>query len=200
MSSIDICNLALAHIGDESNVTSIAPPDGSVQAAHCSRFYPIALSQILERHAWSFATTRISLALTGTAPSEWDYQYAYPTNCVKVLKILPYEGTSDDITEEFQVESLADGTRVIMTNTELATCRYILNVTDTSKFTPAFTVAFSWLLASYLAGPITKDLAKKESTYKVFLIELGTAAKLDANSGNRDPRVHFTPSSIQARR
>ena len=39
---VDICNLALARLGDEANVQSISPPDGSTQAALCAQFYPIA--------------------------------------------------------------------------------------------------------------------------------------------------------------
>ena len=32
-SDVDVCNLALSHIGDTANVASINPPDGSVQSA-----------------------------------------------------------------------------------------------------------------------------------------------------------------------
>jgi hypothetical protein len=39
-SSVDIANLALAHLGDEAAVTSFDPPDGSAQAEHCARLLP----------------------------------------------------------------------------------------------------------------------------------------------------------------
>ena len=32
-SVVDLCNLSLARLGDEANVVSIEPPDGSAQAA-----------------------------------------------------------------------------------------------------------------------------------------------------------------------
>ena len=41
-SDVDVCNLALAHLGDEATVASISPPEGSAQAGHCARFYPMA--------------------------------------------------------------------------------------------------------------------------------------------------------------
>ena len=41
-SEVDICNLALGHLGDSATVATIDPPEGSAQAEHCARFYPIA--------------------------------------------------------------------------------------------------------------------------------------------------------------
>lgn len=197
--SVDICNLALAHLGDEASVSNISPPDGSAQAAHCARYYPIARDQLLEMHAWNFAVTRAQLAETGTAPDQWAYQYALPTNCVKVLKVFS-DGVEDDTqSEDFNVETLVDGTVVIQTNAKLAWCRYVKQVTDTSKFTPTFVICLSWLLASYIAGPITKDLTKKESSYKVFQMEFGKATVANANVARMDHRKGYTPTSIKAR-
>lgn len=198
-SVIDICNLALANLGDEATVSSISPPDGSIQAAHCARFYPIARDQLLEMHAWSFAVTRVQLAETGTPPDQWTYQYALPASCIKVLKILPDGVTTDQDSEPFEMETLSDGTRVILTDAELATARYIKQVTDPSKFTPLFTSSLSWLLASFLCGPIAKDMGKKEAAYKTFMIEFARAAASDSGNVRRDPRQLFTPSSISAR-
>jgi hypothetical protein len=78
------------------------------------------------------------------------------------------------------VETLSDGTIVIQTNAEFAWARYVKQVTDTTKFSPLFVVCLSWLLASYIAGPITKDLNKKEASYKMFLKEFGAAAVSNA--------------------
>ena len=39
---VDICNLALAHLGDDATIASIKPPEGSAQAEKSARFYPIA--------------------------------------------------------------------------------------------------------------------------------------------------------------
>jgi len=45
-STVDICNLALGYLGDTATVSSLNPPDGSAQAQHCARFYPIARTSI----------------------------------------------------------------------------------------------------------------------------------------------------------
>lgn len=50
-SEVDICNLALARLGDNATVASIDPPEGSAQAEHCARFYAIARDSLLEMHA-----------------------------------------------------------------------------------------------------------------------------------------------------
>ena len=53
---VDICNMALSFLGDRATVTSINPPEGSAQAEHCARFYPMALNEMLAQARWSFAT------------------------------------------------------------------------------------------------------------------------------------------------
>ena len=57
---IDICNLALAHLGDDATIASIKPPEGSAQAEHAARYYPIARNSLLESHTWNFAAKRAS--------------------------------------------------------------------------------------------------------------------------------------------
>ena len=61
-SAVDICNLALARLGDSATVASIDPPEGSAQSEHCARFYPLARRQIFEAHNWSFLIRREKLA------------------------------------------------------------------------------------------------------------------------------------------
>ncbi|WP_347989918.1 hypothetical protein [Methylomonas sp. AM2-LC] len=62
---INICNLALAKLGDVANISSLT--DGSMQAVYCALFYPQALSVLLQRYAWSFALRSIKLnALAGS--------------------------------------------------------------------------------------------------------------------------------------
>ena len=176
---VDICNMALSHIGDAAEVASISPPDGSPQAAYCSRFYPAVLSTLLETYNWSFATRRAQLSELSTSPSEWEHAYSAPNGMVSLLSIYPPDATSDissvsqvgtasvvggslDLLQgiytpqPFIVEGLPDGSRVIYTNQKTAVARYTANMTDTSKFSSLFTMALSWFLAAELAGPIVK--------------------------------------------
>lgn len=191
-SEVDICNLSLGHLGDEANVQTIAPPDGTSQARHCARFYPIARDATLELHAWSFATERETLAqLTTPTSTAWEYQYQKPAEMLKPLAIYPADTNAisgfgdDDNKHPFIVE----GDR-ILTNTPDAVLRYTKKITDPNLFTPLFTTTFSYMLASFLAGPIIKGStgtkvaqAMRQSAER----ELASAAASDANSSNYKP-------------
>lgn len=188
-SDVDICNLALSHVGDEAEVISIVPPDGTTQASHCGRFYPMARDQLLEMHTWTFATVRKTLALVEAgAPSEWLYAYALPAKYLKALAVLPVGSADDARGEDFIVEADADGVGVLYTNVESATLRYIRVVDDTTRFTPGFVTALSRLLASFLAGPIVKGTAGmqvSQNQLKIFMVELANARTQDSNTGQR---------------
>lgn len=219
-SEVDIANIALGHLGDEATISSIAPPDGSVQATHCARIYPMARDELLEMHNWRFATKRADLALLSTTeqPQEWAYTYAYPT-CIRVIAVRPADEAttvnSDLIFDEqefltqptaypFTIEALNDGTQVIYTNVEYATVHYVAAITDTAKFSPLFIAALARLMAAYLAGPIIKgktgiEIAKAQ--FELFEKVAGPRAKASDANARRDVTYdRFIPSSLSARR
>lgn len=196
-SVVDICNLALAHLGDKASVSSISPADGSAQADHCARFYPIARDVLLEMHDWNFAHRRTVLAETAnTPPAAWEYEYALPGNCIRLLNVLDEDG-NDDAPRVFEQGTDATGARVLWTNEPNATATYTHAITDTTKFSPLFVNTLSWLLASYLAGPITKDAKVKEGMYKLFLVELARAGLSGANANNNP--ASYTPGVAAVR-
>lgn len=197
-SEVDVCNLALAHLADEAAVSSISPPDGSAQADHCKRFYPIARDALLEIFAWPFATTRVALSLTTGEPAgAWEYEYAMPADVARVLSI-NVDGVLDDTaTQDYVIETNSDGSAVILTNTPDAIMRYTRRVTDTTKFSPLFVTTLSWLLASFLAGPITKSKQDAAAAYQRFLTELAKSSVSAANQMQNNP-IH-TPQWMAAR-
>lgn len=196
-SVVDLSNLALAHLGDAATVSSISPSDGSAQADHCARFYPVARDLLLEMADWNFARRRVALAETvNTPPDHWAYEYAYPNSCVRILAVLD-EGGDENAPRKFMQGSDSAGNRVIWTNEASATCLYTHLVTDTTKFSPMFAGALTWLLASYLAGPITKDMKVKESMLKIFNSEFSKAAASSANANKYEPT--YTPEAMAIR-
>lgn len=102
-SEVDICNLALGHLGDTANVTSINPPERSVQAQLCARFYPIARNTLLEMGSWGFATKRARLAALATNPTAqgtndwgtWQYAYAQPSDCINAISVISADAIDD---------------------------------------------------------------------------------------------------------
>jgi hypothetical protein len=220
-SDVDICNLALSRIGDSATLVSISPPEGSAQADHCARFYPMARNSLLERHSWGFATRRAQLALLANSPtSAWRYAYASPAGVANYLAVQASDA-GDDYTESvydnryntypikmgaisqqpYVVESDDSGNAIILTNIENAVLRYTVLATDTTQYSALFTDALAWLLASYLAGPVLKggdgfsmSIKCAEAAEKL----LSKAIESDANQRKLSLQ-HHTPDFMRAR-
>lgn len=210
-SEVDICNLALSHLGDEAQVIAITPPDGTMQAALCGRFYPLARNVLLELYAWPFATKRVAVAqVDNPSPDDWQYAYALPSTCIRPLAAL-YPGVaaqslSNDAPDlgsfPYIVETGQDGKAILYTNVQATVLRYIDLVTDTQRFTPGFTVSLSRLLAAYLSGPILKGatgMKVAQDQLKWFDLEYRRAAAASANTGKRDAYAQRLPSFVAAR-
>jgi hypothetical protein len=203
MTAVEICNLALSHLGDTASVSAIDPPEASVQAELCSRFYPIARDTVLQSHPWSFITRRADLVLTAEVNDQWEYVYALPNNLIEIIAILDPNTDHDySITYEtsenlgafpdgvgayaprpYAIETLAAGTRVICTNQVDAVARYTQYITDTTLFPPMFAMALTWLLASMLAGPLIKGdvgAAEGKRCYQMFQVHHQSAMAHDS--------------------
>lgn len=200
---VDIVNIALSHLGDEAEVISISPPDATIQATQAGRFFPIARDRLLEAHPWTFAIARQALALVvAPAPSEWLYAYALPNQCLKPRAVYNATALDDSASDDFIVESDADGNLVLYTNTVNAVLRYTRVVEDTTKFTPGATAALSRLLAHYLAGPIIKGATGEQiatAQLKLYAIELADAKTLDSNTDKRSNYRTRQPDAVLAR-
>lgn len=207
-SEVDICNIALSHIGAEAQVAAIRPPDGSVEAGYCARFYPLARKELLEDQAWSFAKRRVRLVEVANTSKVWAYAYAVPSEMIRALRVLrlkylndanllwpagSYPAYSFDwrAVDELFTErgsaffELEDG--VLRTNEPEAVLLYTTDVTNTTKFSPKFVSALGMLMASYLAGPIVKgaDGASIGTRWRQAAYNMSAnAGASDANASN----------------
>jgi hypothetical protein len=201
-SVVDICNLALGHLGDSATVAAISPPDGSIQAAHCARLYPVSRDQILETHPWGFATQRIVAAPVTNTLASWSYAYALPANSIRLVSVLPQSATDDTATDDFIVETDSAGNGVVYCNVQNATLRFIVRVTDTTKYSTLFTVALSRLLAAYLAGPVLKGkvgASASQGLMQQYKVDLGDAKELDANTQRTSTIRDYQPLHLRDR-
>jgi hypothetical protein len=200
-SEVDICNLALANLGDVANLQAINPPDGSAQADHCQRFYPIARDALLEMHEWSFSTKRAAMALLSNPITEWLYCYAQPIDLLNPIAVMDPNATDDSSVampapsmaffgysnpvintavytpQEFTLEAATDGSDVIYTNQQNAVLRYTARVTDTSKFSTLFIRTLAASLSSMLAGPVLKGDAGEAAAGRWELRAFGRDGK-----------------------
>jgi len=88
----------------------------------------------------------------------------------------------------------------LFTNEPDATLLYVRDITDTTKFTASFTSALSYLLASYIAGPVIKgnEGAKLGDSMRQRAMSIAdTAATASANASSTDSE--FIPSQLRAR-
>lgn len=219
-SDVDICNLALAYLGDTATLSSINPPEGSAQADHCHRFYPIARDSLLEMHYWNFSMRRIALAQVDNSWTEWKYAYALPNDVINVISILPSDAGDDYSThfvpsdtpmylynyspmvaagryvpQPYTLDTAPDGTQILLTNQESAVLRYTVHVTDPTMFSPLFVNTLVWHLASMLAGPLLKGetgAAEAKRCAQMMLMYLKEATESDSQQRSIKPE-HIVP-------
>lgn len=203
-SAVQICNQALSHVGSEARVSSISPPDGSVEAGHCSAFYDQARTELLEPGNWRFSLKRALLAQTANLSNAWAYAYVLPSDCLRALRILrahtsvtvfnqnSASATTDDRdSAPFDIEG-----SVLYSNEPDAVLLYGQDVTDTTKFSPTFTACFGHLLASYLAGPIVKGnegtrlgIALRQQAMTLADVSATASANASSEDNNANPSI-----------
>lgn len=190
-SAVDICNTALANLGEKANLSTITPPHANANAERCAIFYPIARDDALNRRAWSWAIERVELAATTPTVASGEYPYAFvlPSDCIRVLSI-GVEETPDE--QNDSLPRLLEGS-VIRTTVDAVFLRYVKRVTNVNAFSPLFQRAVASLLSSHLAGALTKDpqVAEYWST-KYETVDLPAAAAADAN--NSKPTRNHIPT------
>lgn len=218
--AVDVCNIALAYIGETAQITSLdTTVDTSQQAALCSRFWPVARDSLLNMHRWDFATKRVVADSLGspTTRDEWDYAYSVPIDCLQVFAVLPPEA-GDDYSlavsrtvfdtwptplatpavytpQDFVIERGPNGGQILYTNQANAVLRYLARVNSAVVYPPLFKEALAWHLASMLAGPILSGREGAEMAQRCLLMfrqVLGQAASVDANGRSVHP-IQNTP-------
>lgn len=168
------------------------------------------------------ANPAAGLDADGDSKGMWRYAYALPAATINILAVLPanarddyeehagrgewleerpwpqgHRGIPDDLRytpQPFAIETDVSGAQIVLTNVCDAVLRYTTLVEDTTKFSPLFTLALSYLLASMLAGPIIKGDAGAElgaqmlQMFKVFK-DQATASDANQRKTNVKPAV-----------
>jgi hypothetical protein len=214
-SDVDVCNMALSHLGSDAQVAAINPPDGSVEAGHCRRFFVLARQEALEMAPFTWTKKRALLAEVTNPSTVWRYAYALPSDCISPLRVLqatqPREGelwpstatvTADDLalfsergSAHFEIEG-----GVLLTMEAEAVLLYTRDIPDPGSWSPSFVSGLSYLLAGYLAGPIIKGEAGATAGQKFRMAArdaLSSAAVMDANSSHETQE--FVPASLAVR-
>ena len=145
MTDVQICNLALARLGD-ARITSLS--DSSAQATYCSLFYEQTVEELQADFDWSFCRKLSSLTATTAPSSGYSSAFTLPADFIRAVRL-----GGIDASENFGTWEVVGTT--IHTNLSSPVLNYIANITDTTKFPAIFVEALTIKLAAVLAMPLT---------------------------------------------
>ena len=153
---------------------------------------------------------RINLAPLAATWPEWKYGYALPNDVLNVIAVMPPDANDDYASrfvpsdtpqfahnyspviaagrytpQPYTIEVLADGQHILYTNQENAMLRYTAYVSDTTVFSPLFTMALSWHLASMLAGPIIKGDQGAAEAKRCTQMAMGYISQAEVSDANQ---------------
>ena len=194
-SEIDICNMALGHLGQKS-INSLT--EARRESQLCKQFYAPTRDFVLRAHPWGFARRQQYLSVvSGMEPAGFEYAYYYPTECLLARKI--HNPADEDTPIYFEVSTNPDtGEKVILTDYAQALLIYTVRVKDPLKFDPMFVDALAYKLAGDIAFPLTSKASVAETMFRSFQASLSVAQAVDGNESRPNPKK--TCKYIRARR
>ncbi len=183
-----IYNMALGHI----SVAGVSDINENSNAANIlNSFWDSCVRETLRAAPWDFNTVYITLAQNSTYNiiTNWSYAYQYPSNCVRVWRILsPISGSStvgvfpgiypntsvnswncfNMQRQKFQVRyDPVNNSKIILCNTAQAIGEYSVPITDVTQFDDMFVRTLSLKLASYACTPLINDDTKAAALMKL---------------------------------
>lgn len=147
---VKICNQALYKIGEKDKLTSW--PDPSTNGIICYEFFDDIRDVTLESEDWKCARKSAKLAQLDESPAldEYDYQYAWPNDCILPRIVCNVNGTK--LTVKWEVEG-----RNILCGEDKVYLKYTKREIDLSKWTPTLINVFVLRMAIALVVPIGKS-------------------------------------------
>lgn len=173
-SKTDLCNFALSHLGISVYIANV-DTDVSKEARVCRKWYNHTLEHITRDYDWNFSRRYLSLALLASTPPEhWTYTYAYPADCFMLRALMPpgvrFPVNTQRVLYEVAGESVGDADlRVIYTDQPNAVARYSKKIVNTNLYDSVFSTAFSYLLASFIAMPLTVKPPIADSMRRAYM-------------------------------
>lgn len=189
-SSVQICNIALGHLG--ANII-ISFNDNTAESTLCGALYDQARQKILEDAEWSFAVARRELAKSAVAP-EFGYsaRFKTPSDCIKVLEAFDKNAMSmrpqtspNDL--QWEIES-----GYVVCDAEVVLIRYTKDITDTALFSAGYVQTLAAYLAYQMAGKLTGTRGLKSDMWTLYKAELDSAKSSDGIQG----RTRVVRSSV----
>jgi hypothetical protein len=173
---LEICNNALVLLGNNPLADLTDTTKKAVKIV--TQFYTQAIEEVIRAYSWNCATTRDTLTVDDDAPEfEWDYRFALPSDCLRVLMVYDKE-------TKFKIEN-----GYILTNDSSGKVQYLklISVADMDALCRA---ALSARLASMIAFPLTNSVSVAEAMWKLYQERLDEARTVDASEGSSEQMLN----------
>lgn len=193
-SDTEICNLALAHLGDSNGIGSLT--EASAAARACNLFYEQTRDEVLQemQPTWARRTAALGLVTDFTSDDYYEYAYAYryPADALGVVGVQNGVSRFARTTTRvpWKIQSDDDGRLLYMDQAD-AIVEYVVRITDPSRYPPDFTQALALKLSAYLAPSLTGgDPTKlRERNLGLYARQFGITITRNANERQADVQV-----------
>lgn len=197
LSSVDICNMALSHLGEYPSVATIDGSDLTATETIFASWYTRAREYVLKAVIPNFAMARMLVPKkTQTPPFGYAFAYVYPSGALRILGFRAPE----DKQFNYSVELGQDGFLEIQIEEDAPDglpVRYIANVVDTSLFSSDFAIALSYQLAEYVSFQITANPRIAEQLRAYVPQKL---AEISSMSSQESPIIRISTSKFRSAR
>lgn len=172
ISKIDICNLALAQLG-QSPISSLEQENE--KARRLKLFYAPVRDEVLRTHNWAFAGVEEPLVLLEEQPDlQGNFIYKYPSQALFIRSVLDTGHNRLAFQEAFRPELHS---RVLLVRSLQALAQYTYRIVDENLFDAAFIKSFSLALACDLAVALTADTQLAAQLLQKYTLSLEEARR-----------------------
>jgi hypothetical protein len=174
-SEVDICNMALALLGDV-RITTLSDPN-SRAAKLCNQFYAADADAVIRAYPWDCATFRASLAQLATTPAfGFDYEYQLPTDpyCLRVLQM-----------EEKDMVFKIEGGKKLLTDESPAKILYLGRISS-GDMDALLTSVLAARVAADIAFGLSNSTSLAAAMWQLYERKLDEAQTIDAQEGSAD--------------
>lgn len=188
-SKVDICNLALGHLGNYGTINDIDTPTNDKERTF-TLWYDITRQAVLKQTMPNFSLARRLVSeLVVTIPFGYRNAFEYPSDCLKVLGL-------GNIDEKGWYSYTVEGGQILTDDDwdDGLQLRYISDVTDVGSMSPEFKLLLSWALAANVALTITQDAGKAKLIRSEMPMKMSELSGLNAQE---NPPIRISNSRFQ---
>jgi len=166
-SKVEIANLALMHVGDNT-ITSFS--DGTAAANAINTVYETVRDAVLRDHKWNFAIKQATPSLDATTPIfGFNHRFDMPTDLIRLLDI--------EDNPKYKIEG-----RFILTDSNPINIRYVYKNETVTEYDSMFVQALAARLAATVCERLTQSSTLAEELLTVYRLHLKDAKSVDAQS------------------